>query len=59
MDILYVVGRGSTWNNNELKYSLRSIAKNGINVDRVFIVGYIPDFINREEVICLPFEDKT
>lgn len=58
MDILYVVGRGSTWNNNELKYSLRSIAKNGINVDRVFIVGYIPDFINREEVICLPFEDK-
>lgn len=58
MDILYVIGRGSTWNNNELRYSLRSIAKYGVNVDRVFIVGYIPSFINTKEVICLPFEDQ-
>lgn len=59
MDILYIVGTGSTWVNNELKYSLRSIAKNGINVDRVFIVGYIPRFINQENVVCIPADDPT
>ena len=59
MDILYVVGTGSTWNDNELKYSLRSIEKNGINVERVFIGGYIPEFVNKENVICVPVADKT
>ena len=46
MDILYVVGTGSKWDNNELRYSLRSIDKYGINIDRVFIVGTKPDFVN-------------
>lgn len=59
MDILYIIGTGSIWNDNELKYSLRSIAKNGINVDRVFIVGNIPNFINQEMVVCIPCEDPT
>ncbi len=59
MDILYIIGRGSKWNNKELLYSLRSIAKNGINVGRVFVAGYIPPFVNRKEVICVPVEDKT
>lgn len=59
MDILYIIGTGSKWNNNELKYSLRGIAKNGINIDRVFIVGSIPDFVNKETVICIPLEDPT
>lgn len=59
MDILYVVGNGSTWANNELRYSLRCIAKNGINVDRIFLVGTIPNFINKEKVICIPENDPT
>lgn len=59
MDILYIIGRGSKWNNNELRYSLRSIATNGINVGRVFIAGYIPEFINTDEVTVLPVEDTT
>ena len=59
MDILYVVGKGfSDWNNNELRYSLRSIAKNGKGIDRVFIVGYIPGFVNRETVNCLYLRDE-
>ena len=59
MDILYVVGKGfSDWNNNELRYSLRSIAKNGKNVGRVFICGYIPGFVNRETVNCLYLRDE-
>lgn len=56
MDILYVVGRGSDWNNNELRYSLRSIAKYGKHIGRVFLVGYKPDFVN-DKVIHIPCED--
>ena len=56
MDILYVVGQGSEWNNNELRYSLRSIAKNGKNIGRVFLVGYKPDFVS-DEVIFIPCDD--
>lgn len=58
MDILYVIGKGSTWDNNELKYSLRGIDKYGLNVDRVFVAGYIPDFLN-DNVIKIPVKDIT
>ena len=57
MDILYVVGTGSKWCNNELKYSLRSIAKYGKNVGNVVLVGYKPHFVNEENVIYIPCED--
>ena len=57
VDILYIVGTGSKWVDNELRYSLRSIAKNGYNVGRVFIVGNIPGFVNRNNVICIPLDD--
>lgn len=56
MDILYVVGTGSQWQNNELRYSLRSIAKNGKNIGRVFLVGYKPDFVS-DKVIHIPCDD--
>lgn len=48
MDILYVLGHGSKWNNNELRYSLRSIEKYGIGIDRVFLSGTIPDFVSKK-----------
>lgn len=56
MDILYVVGTGSQWNDNELRYSLRSIAKYGRNIDRVFLVGHNPDFVS-DRVHFLPCSD--
>lgn len=56
MDILYIVGEKCTNpNNNELKYSLRSIEKYGKNVDRVFISGYCPEWLSNE-VIKVPYE---
>lgn len=59
-DILYVVGKGfSEWDNNELRYSLRSIAKNGKNVGRVFVVGYCPYWLNEEHVTMLPLRDPA
>lgn len=46
MDILYVVGNGSKWDNNELRYSLRSIDMHGENIGNVYIVGFKPRFVN-------------
>lgn len=57
MDILYIVGTGSKWENNELRYSLRSIDKYGINVGQVFIVGEKPSFVN-DNVIHIPCKDR-
>lgn len=54
MDIVYLVGEGySKCKNNELRYSLRSIEKYGKNVDRVYVVGYCPDWLS-DEVIKIP-----
>lgn len=47
MDILYVIGQTKT---DELRYSLRSIEKNGINVGRIYIAGYCPSYIRKDMV---------
>ena len=59
MDILYVVGNtGSKWNNNELRYSLRSIDRYGKNIGRVFIATEkLPSFINPEAVVHFAIRD--
>lgn len=56
IDILYIIGTGSIWQNNELRYSLRTIERYGENVGRIFIVGYKPDFIS-DEVTFIPCDD--
>ena len=48
MDILYCIGEGSKWNNNELRYSLRSLEKFGKNVGNIYMVGYNPGFLSDE-----------
>lgn len=63
MDILYTLGKGSAWQDNELRYSLRSIEKYGKNVGRIYIVGdWCPGFINRDKVTFIkceqPHKDK-
>jgi hypothetical protein len=55
-DVLYILGRGSKQNDIELRLSLRSIEKNARNLDRVFIVGNCPDWV--QNVIHIPEEDK-
>lgn len=57
MDILYVLGKGSKWDNNELRYSLRSIEKFGRNVGNVYIVGQDPGFLS-DEAIMIKIEDR-
>lgn len=56
MDIVYIIGKQkSDADNFELRCSLRSIAEYGQNIDNVFIVGYIPDFVS-DKVVQIPFE---
>lgn len=56
MDILYIVGEGlSKCDNQDLKYSLRSIDKYGIGVDKVFVAGHCPEWLS-EEVVKVPFK---
>ena len=54
IDVLYIVGRGSLYGNEELRYSLRSLDKFGQNVGRVFITGECPKFVDQTKVTFLP-----
>jgi len=59
MDVVYVIGTGSKWDNNELRYSLRSIDKCGIGLHNVIIVGdELPDFVDPDKVIFFQVPDK-
>lgn len=49
MDVVYILGNGSKWQNLELRYSLRSLEKY-VRFNRVFIIGERPDFLNGEAV---------
>ena len=55
MDIVYILGKGSKFNNEEIRYSLRSLEK-FVNFDRVFIVGECPKFLRN--IIHIPFGDS-
>jgi len=56
IDVVYVLGTGSNWANNELRFSLRSIETYGINVGKIFVVGTRPDFLS-EDVIHIEATD--
>lgn len=57
MDVLIVLGKGSKWQDNELKYCLRSLEKHAKNMGRVFLIGQDPGFLNPEHVTILKRED--
>lgn len=55
VDLVYVVGTGSQWNDNELRFSLRSVEKNLSGTGRIFIVGHLPDFV--KGIVLIPAKD--
>lgn len=54
-DIVIPLGRGSRWNNTELRYALRGVEKHLFGVGRVFIIGERPDWL--QNVIHIPAKD--
>lgn len=57
MDILYILGDGSSKNNLELRMSLRSIAKYGTNIGKVIVAGSIPVWLT-DYVVKVPVKDR-
>ena len=60
IDLLYILGRGSKWRNNEIRFSLRSVEKY-LPHARVWIIGELPSFLkNVVHVHAIdPYEVKT
>lgn len=48
VDVLYILGTGSPFHNEELRYSLRSLEVHGQNVGRVIVIGENPGFLSDE-----------
>lgn len=57
MDVLYILGKGSPFHNEELRYSLRSLERFGKNIDRLILVGEKPKFLDYSKVVHLPFNE--
>ena len=57
VDIVVPLGAGSYWNNNELRFSLRSVEKHLSNVGKVWIIGDLPDWL--QNVIHIPLHDSA
>ncbi len=56
IDVVYVLGKGSIWYNNELRFSLRSVEKHLSGVRDVYIIGECPSFITNAKWI--PMKDS-
>lgn len=56
MDIVYILGKGSLSNNDEIRYSIRSLEKYCKDLGKIFIVGEEVDFL--QNVLFIPHEDK-
>ena len=54
-DVVYVLGTGSTWSDNEIRFSIRSFVKYFEDLRNIVVVGECPIFIN--DVIHIHFED--
>lgn len=51
IDIVYILGSGSKWADNEIRYSLRSLEKHLLDMGQVFIVGRKPDWMQGVNLI--------
>jgi hypothetical protein len=57
ISIVYALGHGSRWQNNELRYSLRSLTKYLWNTGDVWIIGDKPDWITN--VNHIPYKEGS
>jgi hypothetical protein len=57
MDIVYILGSGSMWNNTEIRMSLRSVEKHIKGYGRIFIVGEFPSFLDNKQITHIPVKD--
>lgn len=58
MDVVYILGSGSLVNNEEIRYSIRSLVENMIDMRNLYIIGEKPHFIQNVQHHFLPDSDK-
>jgi hypothetical protein len=56
IDVVYVLGTGSKWKNNEIRFSLRSLDRNLQEFRKIWIVGEKPEFI--KGISHIPYPDE-
>lgn len=56
IDLVYILGTGSNWNNNEIRFSIRSVEKNLKNYGNIYIIGENPGFL--KNIIHIPYPDE-
>lgn len=56
IDVVYVLGTGSGWNNNEIRFSLRALEKNLRGYRYVYVIGECPSWLRN--VRHIPFKDE-
>lgn len=57
-DVVYILGRGSIWSNNELRFSLRSVEKNLGGVGKVYVIGENPGWFT-QNIIHIYYPDEV
>lgn len=58
IDLVYILANASKWQNNEIRYSLRSVEKNMEPTGRVYIVGFLPKFAEPREISHIDVQDN-
>lgn len=58
IDLLYILGKGSRWHDNELRFSIRSAVK-FFNFNKIFIVGELPEWLTGVVHVPVPDNNKN
>ncbi len=58
MDLIYTLGTGSKWSNNEIRFSLRSVVKNLEGYGHIYIIGEDPGFLSGPGLTIIPHPDE-
>jgi len=56
IDVVYVLGSGSLWSDNEIRYSIRSFKKHFKDLRNVVVVGELPRFLHG--LVYIPYPDR-
>ena len=57
IDIVYVLGKGSPWNNNEIRFSVRSIFRHLTGFRKIWIIGENPGCFS-DDVVFIQHPDE-
>jgi hypothetical protein len=56
-DIVFPLGTGSKWSNNEIRFAIRTIYKNLKGFRNIYIIGEDPGFLHGPNLFIIPFTD--